>query len=570
MTSQLFLTILFVVLQNNQASVPATEKPAEKQECQVVGVVVRQDGGEPIKNARVVLKPEGTGSDVKRYGLKTGEDGKFCFSNVTPGRYRLAAERNGYVTQMYGGDEAWSQGAVLTVAKGQKLEKILLRLIRAGVISGKVLDADGEPASGILVQALLAADSLEPLLEEEGRATTGMAKNGLVPVQNTVTNDLGAYRLAGLPPEEYFVNAVDTGSRINVLSLTGDMLVERDDDENLDKYAPTFYPGVTRQQQAQQVLLKAGSEVSADIQLQHEKMVTVSGTVVREDGKPAAATTVSLSNGDLLSSMFSTPMAQTDASGHFSIKHVLAGSYTVNATSFGLENVPQKLDISQILNARQKIEVGEQDVNNLRLVLGRGLTVSGKVSVDGGTPPKFPDLYASFVGKDDDTSGGNGSVDKDGNFLVTGLEATTYQVGFISLPEGHYLKRVTYNGQAVPDHLIALEPGAPTSKVELVVSPHAATITGTVEDSDHAPLGGVTVVLRNDPDKGKIMDIPGSATTDQNGKFFFRGLAPGPYTVVAKRRRKAGSPPGSSETSVKVSEDEQKAITMKLETSSSQ
>jgi hypothetical protein len=102
------------------------------------------------------------------------------------------------------------------------------------------------------------------------------------------------------------------------------------------------------------------------------------------------------------------------------------------------------------------------------------------------------------------------------------------------------------------------------------VSPHAATITGTVEDSDHAPLGGMTVVLRNDPDKGKIMDIPGSATTDQNGKFFFRGLAPGPYTLVAKRRRKAGSPARSSETSVKVSEDEQKAITLKLETGASQ
>ena len=78
------------------------------------------------------------------------------------------------------------------------------------------------------------------------------------------------------------------------------------------------------------------------------------------------------------------------------------------------------------------------------------------------------------------------------------------------------------------------------------------------------------MVLRSGPDKAKIMDTPGSATTDQNGKFFFRGLAPGPYTVVAKKRRKAGPQAESSETSVKVSEDEQKAITVKLETGASQ
>src|SRR5258708_7529229 len=287
--SQVFFFLILVVLQNNQTSVQFTKNPPEKPEWKIVGTVVRQEGGQPIKGSRVFLRPEGPSNDLKHYGLKTGDDGRFCFSDVRPGRYRLGAERNGYVTQMYGGDESWSQGSVLTLAKGQKLEPFLLRLLNAGVISGRVVDADGEPASGILVQAMLPPASLESILGDQNQGADGIPKSGLLPVRIAVTNDLGEYRLAGLPPEEYFVSAVDTGAKMSgagLLGLPGDMFMEANEEEDTDKYAPTFYPAATRPEQAERVFLEAGSDVKADIQLQHEKMVTVSGLVVHQNGKP--------------------------------------------------------------------------------------------------------------------------------------------------------------------------------------------------------------------------------------------------------------------------------------------
>jgi protocatechuate 3,4-dioxygenase beta subunit len=556
--SQILLAVLFITLQTNQTAVSAIA-PAEKRECQVAGTVVGHEGGEPIKNARVVLRPEGTNAPGKHYGLKTGEDGKFCFSNVPPGRYRLDAQRNGYVTQTYGEDDPSSSGPILAVAKEKKLEGLVIRLIRGGVISGKVLDADGEPAPGILVQALLPQDSVEPLWEAEGHDTSGMPKNGLVATQGTITNDLGEYRLAGLQPGEYLVNAVDTGGDLSMLSLSGSAFTFPEDDETLDKSAPTYYPAATRMEQAEKIPLKAGGYVSADIQLRHEKTVTVSGIVVREDGKPGSASFVTIANSDPETS-YSRLNSQTDENGHFSISHVMPGNYTLAAISFEHD------DMTEGLNARQKLEVGQQDVKDLRVVLAKGLTVTGKFSMEGGAISKLSNSYVALVGKDDDFSRGSSGPDKDGNFKITSLEAMTYQLILLNLPEEYYLKRVTYNGQSNPDHLVQIEPGVPPGKLELVVSSHPATIAGTVEDSNHAPVGGVTVVLHVGSGQGKSPSSPNHVITDQNGKFSFRGAAPGSYTVVAKKRSKSGSQPDSGETSFKVSEDEQKTITVKLQT----
>jgi uncharacterized surface anchored protein len=217
------------------------------------------------------------------------------------------------------------------------------------------------------------------------------------------------------------------------------------------------------------------------------------------------------------------------------------------------------------LNVRQKVEVGQQDVKGLRLVLTKGLTVTGKISIEGGSLSKLSSSYVSLQGKDDDSSPGN-SPDKDGNFQVTGLEAANYELVIRNLPEEYYLKRVTYNGQSSPDHQVQIEPGASSGKLELVVSSHPATIAGTVENSDHAPVGGVSVVLHVGSAQGKPLPSLSQVITDQNGKFSVRGVPPGSYTVVAKKRHKSGAPPDSGETSVKVSEDESKTVTVKLET----
>jgi hypothetical protein len=100
-----------------------------------------------------------------------------------------------------------------------------------------------------------------------------------------------------------------------------------------------------------------------------------------------------------------------------------------------------------------------------------------------------------------------------------------------------------------------------------VVSPNAAAVNGSVENADHSPLGGVVVFLREGPGNEKNVPAIGYATSDQNGKFSFHGLAPGAYTIGVKKRANSNSPANSAEVEVKVAESERKSITIKIESS---
>src|SRR5947209_7892231 len=136
-------SLLLALLQAAQDTTIPPDKPAEKQECQISGQVVSQDGGQPLKNAHVTLRPKDSKGNEKPYSQRTGEDGRFCFKGIAAGKYTFGAERRGYVRQMYGAEDTESEGTVLAVDKGQKFEPTLFRLIRAGVITGKIVDEDG-------------------------------------------------------------------------------------------------------------------------------------------------------------------------------------------------------------------------------------------------------------------------------------------------------------------------------------------------------------------------------------------------------------------------------------------
>jgi hypothetical protein len=74
--------------------------------------------------------------------------------NIAPGSYRLTISRPGFANQAYGQRKPDAPGANLTLQPRQEIKDLLFRMIRAGIISGKVFDEDGEPISGVYVQAL--------------------------------------------------------------------------------------------------------------------------------------------------------------------------------------------------------------------------------------------------------------------------------------------------------------------------------------------------------------------------------------------------------------------------------
>jgi protocatechuate 3,4-dioxygenase beta subunit len=120
--------------------------------------------------------------------LLTGEEGRFTFPRLGPGKYSLQGGRRGYLTSGYQQHEQfWS--AIVT---GEELEteNLVLRLMPAAVLAGKVLDETGEPVRGAEIKLYM-----------EGHAN-GMTR--VMPAGNTQTNDLGVFEFFSLSPGKYF------------------------------------------------------------------------------------------------------------------------------------------------------------------------------------------------------------------------------------------------------------------------------------------------------------------------------------------------------------------------------
>jgi hypothetical protein len=143
----------------------------------------------------------------------------------------VRAERSGFVTS---GGKTRSSTEV-TLKAGDSRHDIELRLLPQGVITGRVLDEDGDPMSAVSVQAL------------RWQFTPGNKQ--LVAVFRETTNDIGEFRLTGLPPARYYLLATVTASVGRGESV----------------YRPAFYPNALEETSAIPLAVVAGSQLRESI-----------------------------------------------------------------------------------------------------------------------------------------------------------------------------------------------------------------------------------------------------------------------------------------------------------------
>jgi hypothetical protein len=238
---------------------------------------------------------------------------------LPPGRYHIAAQKAGFAPPMEP-----SAMQMFEVSSGQALEDLTVSLVRGGVISGRVLDRFEQPMAEVSVTALLKRFASNAPQAELASAGAPL----LMPSGQGQTNDLGEFRIFGLPPGEYLIGAsprADFGEASASSSAPTIM-------------TSTFFPGTADVSAAQPVTVRAGETVSDfTIRLVTVPAFHVSGVVVDESGAPVPGVMVMLMRGgrgtDSLRflSMGSPGMSQSDASGRFTFGDVAAGSYTLRA-----------------------------------------------------------------------------------------------------------------------------------------------------------------------------------------------------------------------------------------------
>ena len=496
-----------------QAPQPAPAQEVKLEDLATIeGTVLDSVSGQPLAKVQLTLMREQGGR--KPMLASTGSTGVFVFRNVEPGSYYLSASRNRYARQAYGQRSNASRGTALNVVARQKLSGIVIRLVPGAVITGRVVDEDGEPLPFVRISLM------------QHRYVGG--KRQLAPVAGGgSSNDLGEYRVFGIAPGRYYVSATRSDYAMGT-SVPGSGPGAN------TGYPTVYYPGVLDPGQISPLVVKAGEEKAGiDFRIVRTQAVRISGRVtdpssnrLRDDiglmlaGRSGAASFVDRRF---------VPLARD--SGKFEIGGVSPGSYELMAFS--------RPGGSEALSASLRLEVGSANLEGLELVLGRGVTLHGVVKVEGATlpGPALDDLRVLLSSGGEPFgrpwSSGNGAVKADGSFQLQGVASGEYQIRLFRLPEGMYLKSAVLGDQETLDKGLVISPASDGASLTLTVSGDGATVEGVVAGGQEKPYEGATVVLVPEPAKRHRQDLYKSVSSDQNGRFRLTAIPPGEYKLFA-------------------------------------
>jgi Polysaccharide lyase family 4, domain II len=192
-------------------------------------------------------------------------------------------------------------------------------------------------------------------------------------------------------------------------------------------------------------------------------------------------------------------------------------------------------DPETILWGKKSLVVSDANVESIKILLGPGVNVGGRIRIEGKTNLDVSNLKATLEPQAGVTVNSlmpeveDASINSDGTFSFHHVPEGTYNISFYPLPPGFYLGEK--EGLEVLETGVIVGPGHAAPSVEFILSPASATIDGMV--SGDGPLAGACVVLVPDGSRRSQPRYYRTSVSNRLGKFTFRGVAPGDYKLFA-------------------------------------
>jgi Carboxypeptidase regulatory-like domain len=433
----------------------------------------------------------------------TDVDGRYQIANVPPGSYMVTVAAPAYVPT-----NAADRKPVV-IGENENIENVNFALVRGGVITGKVTDAEGRAV--VLHQVeLYTVAGLE-------RAQQQLP----YPSMTAQTDDRGIYRLFGIAPGRYKV-AAGRGSE-GYYGFSPSEL----------NYKQAFHPDATEPAKGNVIEVSEGSEAK-DIDITLGRAVqtfSVSGRIVNgETDTPMPNQRFTLQRVLVNRVEYVNAVSMSNARGDFVVEGLIPGKYATLV--FPREGEELRAETTTF-------EIIDGDVSGVTIKLTRGASISGIVVLE--TENKAARgalnemLVRAFVpaGPSGNGIGVSSQIAADGSFRLSGLAdgpaniSISAKVGPYPL-KGFSILRIERDG--VPAQRLQLKQADQVTGVKIFVGYGNATLRGVVKiENGSLPSGGqIYVNLMRLGDEASNLRPP---VVDERGNFLMEGIPPGQYEV---------------------------------------
>jgi protocatechuate 3,4-dioxygenase beta subunit len=508
----LFLSLPIALALGQSAPSPSSAETARK--ATIEGVVVNEITKEPLRRAEVSLQRSGKsgmmmGGDNSAYSAVTDASGRFRIGNIEPGEYFLNHHKTGYV----GSRSAFGSSArFLKLGAGDSLTDLRYSLLPQAVVTGRVVDDEGEPVQGASVM----------LMRSSYRRGSGQM---LTPAAQAITNDLGEYRIINVQPGRYYLQA-----NIQRMMPGGGVPPSPSAPAGTPRTAlvSTYYPSATESSQATRIEARAGLGLSGqDITLRREKVYKLSGKVLDANGSPARQTFVMLrvEDGDVAYGFMGSGV---DEKGSFAINNTRPGQYTITAS---------KMDGQNRQSAETSVTVGDSDVTSVVLQMLPGLEAKGSIVLEGSDKKDFDfsHYFINLIPTGSPPFGGAGAQAKaDGTFTISQITPGRYNLGINNDGGEGYVQSIQLAGEDVYGKEVDADNLA-VGGLRIVVRLDSAKVAGTVEipDDRKAYLRSPSVLLVPADPRLRNSSRFNLAQLNQTNSFELKNLRPGDYLAFA-------------------------------------
>jgi Carboxypeptidase regulatory-like domain len=486
------------------------------------GHVYAADNGQPLRKAQVRLTQQldsQAGQMVMMMPREsrlatTDAQGAYEFKELRAGRYVLTANKGSFVSLSYGQTRPTEPGKPIQVLDNQTIERVDFSLPHGGVITGRILDEFGEPLSDVMV-----APQRFQYVQGQRRLTPAG--------RSAFSNDLGEFRIFGVAPGQYYLQA--TWRNTNPTGFGGT------DDKN--SYAPLYFPGTLEIAQAQRLTISVGSEISDVVMTMRPiKAASVTGTIVDSRGQPMVGMLM-VGQPDGPGGFFATG-APVRPDGTFQLNGLAPGDYVITAQQMG--GNPQEAE-----TATTKITVAGEDISGVQLVAAKPLSTRGRVIVDSGAAASLPPRLALQASSPQQMMPMMGArlpamVQDDMTFELKTAPGV-YRLNLAGAPQGWTIRSVRRGATDVTDSGFEVKSGDDTV-LEVELTNKLTTISGLVTNARGETVKDYTaIVFAQDAErwKGNSRHLS-TGRPDQDGRFSITGLPPGEYYIIALDRVEIG------------------------------